>query len=95
MDPFSKQRCLRAGAWFLTGVALVLLGLFFTTWESNYHLGSVWNFINQRAGTVDPWSAAAIRSNMEYLVVAGLLALAGLTCFVAGGVVIARMLRRS
>lgn len=91
----SKQRCLRAGVWLLTGVSLVLLGLFFTTWESNYHVGSVWNYINQRAETEEPWSSAAIRSNMEYLIVAGLLALAGLTCFVVGGVVIARLLRRS
>jgi drug/metabolite transporter (DMT)-like permease len=94
MDPIRKERHLRAGAWLLAGAALVLLGLFVTTWESNYHLGSVWNYINQSAETVEPWSSAAIRSNREYLVVAGSLVLAGLTCFVVGGVDLVRRLRR-
>lgn len=94
MQPIRKERHLRASAWLLTGAALVLLGLFLTTWESNYHLGSVWNYINQSAETVEPWSSAAIRSNMEYLVAAGLLALAGLTCFVVGGVDLVRRRRR-
>ena len=95
MDPIRKGHHLKAGAWLLTGVALVLLGLFFTTWESNYHTGSVWTFINQRASTAEPWSSAAIRSNMEYLVVGGLLALAGLACVVVSGSVVAREWRRS
>jgi drug/metabolite transporter (DMT)-like permease len=81
--------------WLLVaGVVLPLLGLWVSTWEGNYHSGSVWEFINQAESRGEPWSAAAIQSNQDFLIAAALLILAGLTCLVVGLVVAIRTLRR-
>ncbi len=94
MDPIRRERRLITSGWLLAaGAALPLLGWWVTTWEGNYHSGSVWNFINQAESRVEPWSAAAIESNQEYLVAAALSVLAGLTCLAVGLVVIVRTLR--
>lgn len=95
MDPIRRERRLIVGGWLLAaGVVLALLGLWVTTWEANWHLGSVWTYINQREETHEPWSSAAIRSNQVYVIAAAGLALAGLTCLVTGLAVVARTLRR-
>lgn len=96
VDPIRRERRLVRTAWLLAGgVALPLLGWWLTTWEGNYHSGSVWTYINQAESRAEPWSAAAIESNREHLVVAALLALAGLACLVVGLVVVVRTLRRT
>ncbi|TGJ97525.1 hypothetical protein DLJ96_06115 [Actinotalea fermentans ATCC 43279 = JCM 9966 = DSM 3133] len=69
-----------------SGLLLVLLGVWVTTWEADYHAGSVWNFANQRDMTVEPWSAAAIRTNRDVLVVAGALGFSGLVGVGVGAV---------
>ncbi len=95
MDPIRRERRLIVGGWLLAaGVVLALLGLWVTTWEANWHLGSVWNYMNQTQVTTEPWSRAAIRSNLEYVIAAAGLALAGLTCLVTGLAVVARTLSR-
>lgn len=95
MDPIRKERRLISAAGLLAvGIVLPLLGLWISTWEGNYHSGSVWNFINQNESRVEPWSAAAIESNQEYLVAAAFLILAGLTSLIVGLAVIVRTLRR-
>lgn len=95
MDPIRRERRLIVGGWLLAvGVVLALLGLWVTTWEANWHLGSVWKYMNQTQVTTEPWSRAAIRSNLEYVIAAAGLALAGLTCLVTGLAVFARTLRR-
>ncbi|MCB7135830.1 hypothetical protein [Cellulosimicrobium marinum] len=94
MDPIRRQRRLTAGRWLLAlGIALPLLGLHVSTWERNYHGGSVWHFENQRDLSTESWSEGAIRANVEYLTVAGSLALVGLTLLVLGLVVIVRTQR--
>lgn len=95
MDPIRRERRLITGTVLLAaGVVLPLLGLWFSTWEGNYHSGSVWEYINQSESRAEPWSAAAIRSNQEYLIAAAVVILAGLTCLVTGLVVVVRTLRR-
>lgn len=95
MDSIRKKRRLIVSGWLLAaGVTLPLLGLWFSTWEEDHLTGSVWNFINQRDERVEPWSALAIQVNLEYLITAALLILAGLTCLIVGLVIMVRTLRR-
>lgn len=95
MDPIRRERRLIAGGWLLAaGIVLPLLGLWVTTWEANWHLGSVWTYMNQMEETREPWSRAAIRSNREFVIAAATLALGGLTGLGAGLAVIVRTLRR-
>lgn len=95
MDSIRRERRLIIGGWLLAvGVALPLLGLWVTTWEANWHLGSVWTYMNQMEETHEPWSQAAIRSNREFVVAAAALAFGGLACLGTGLAVILRMPRR-
>lgn len=80
------RRRVAGGLLVASGLLLGLLGAWVTTWEADYHAGSVWNFANQRDMAVEPWSAAAIRSNRDLLVVAGALGLSGLVGVVVGAV---------
>ncbi len=94
MDPIGRERRLvRAARLLAAGVVLPLLAWWLTTWEGNYHLGSVWHYVNQAESRAEPWSAAAIESNREHLVAAALLAVAGLVCLVAGLTVAVRARR--
>jgi len=79
-----ERRLVRAARLLAAVVVLPLLAWWLTTWEGNYHLGSVWHYVNQAESRAEPWSAAAIESNWEHLVAAALLAVAGLVCLVAG-----------
>ncbi|GEM_PF-2238621 len=88
-----ERQLVRAALLLAAGVALPLLGWCLTTWEGNYHSGSVWHYVNQAESRAEPWSAAAIESNREHLVAAALLALAGLACLVVGLMVVVRTLR--
>lgn len=95
MDPIRKERRLTAGGWLLAaGIVLPLLGLWVTTWEANWHLGSVWTYMNQMEETHEPWSQAALRSNREFVIAAAALALGGLACLGTGIAVVVRTLRR-
>jgi hypothetical protein len=95
VDPIRRKRRLTTGGWLLAaGIVLPLLGLWVTTWEVDWHLGSVWTYMNQMEATTEPWSHAAIRSNKEFVITAATLALGGLTCLGSGIAVIVRTLRR-
>ena len=95
MDPIRSERRLIIGGWLLAvGVVLPFLGLWVTTGEANWHLGSVWTYMNQVEETHEPWSQAAIRSNKEFVIAAAALALGGLACLGTGLAVIVRTPRR-
>lgn len=72
-----RGNALKAAVWFATGIALILGGYWVSTWESNWHAGSVWSYMDQVNVTTSSWSREAIAANIEYVTAAGILVLAG------------------
>ncbi|KAJ8142389.1 hypothetical protein OY671_004455 [Metschnikowia pulcherrima] len=94
VDPIGRERrSVRAVRLSAAGVVSPLLAWWLTTWEGNYHLGSVWHYVNQAESRAEPWSAAAIESNREHSVAAALSAVAGLVCLVASSALAIRASR--